>query len=926
MPLKLRSPRAAVETLEGRQLFASSAALTTGAPASASPVGGVGTRAGHGSAVTQAAATAVAQRSVYLTGNSLTDGINYAGLASLLNLDGGTVTWGRQTGSGYTQAANLNLRAGYLTGGYDPARPTVSNPWGNYQQAFAATKWDALTLQPQERSLVNEVFNAGTTAEQNEAEVPISLAFLRALAANNPGGQAYIYERPARRTDVRSDLSATGDTEHYSETWLQTYNDSAAQDQPFFSRSFFQQLMPLLRSAESSDPVTAGLPPVKIIPVGEAYYRVDQMLRAGAFNGTAVTSMLDMYRDQSHPSADLASYVIALTFYSSITGNDPRGIPPPAAYLFQGSRLSDPKVQTLLQQAVYDAITAPAYAGYATTLPDAPPLQGQILASAYVDANSNSAFDAGEQPLPNLTVFLDTNANGLFDAGEASQITDANGLATFTGLSAGNYVVRSVPLSNYDVTAAFPPVALDGTSIKTVASGLAQKVPTGTGLPTGNSTLSGSVVEDTNHDRVWSYGEAAIPNRTVWIDLNDDGIMQDREPRTLTNGVGKFTFKVPAGNYRLREVIPAGWVQELPTANTSFGFSVVDGGTKSISFLGYTLPKPTNVGQIAVTVYNDADSNAAFNAGDVAMAGVAVYLDANGNGQYDAGELTQTTSASGVATFTGLGAGTYSVRTVPQTGFVFITPQPLSIVSDGSSAAAALIGLAPEVAGREVITVFSDANADGVQTAGEAGISYVTLYLDANSNGQFDSGELSAVSDATGAATFDRLLAGTYTMRAILPSGYRATTPLPLTITSNGESTVFAALGLAPAPVAAGREVVNVFNDPNGTGAPGPGATAASGITLYLDANNNAQLDAGEATAVSDASGAATFAQLAAGAYAVRAVVPSGYHATTPLPLAFSSDGGVERIGRVWYCRRSDRRPAPGRSGFGDDRSRGRYR
>src|SRR3954469_19766219 len=58
----------------------------------------------------------------YLIGNSMTDGVRYNGLTALLGRDGSSVTLGRQTGPGYSQAYNLNLRPGYWTSGADPAR------------------------------------------------------------------------------------------------------------------------------------------------------------------------------------------------------------------------------------------------------------------------------------------------------------------------------------------------------------------------------------------------------------------------------------------------------------------------------------------------------------------------------------------------------------------------------------------------------------------------------------------------------------------------------------------------------------------------------------------------------------------------------------------------------------------------------------
>src|SRR3954463_2982514 len=57
----------------------------------------------------------------------------------------------------------------------------------------------------------------------------------------------------------------------------------------------------------------------------------------------------------------------------------------------------------------------------------------------------------------------------------------------------------------------------------------------------------------------------------------------------------------------------------------------------------------------------------------------------------------------------------------------------------------------------------------------------------------------------------------------------------------------------------------SVFEDLNGNGARDVGDPATAGVTVYLDQNQNAQLDAGEASTVTDAAGTYSFAGLAAG-------------------------------------------------------------
>ncbi|MDB5324813.1 MAG: hypothetical protein JWM57_382, partial [Phycisphaerales bacterium] len=419
----------AFEPLDGRALYA---AVPAASPAIATVV-----------------PADVATRHVFLVGNSLTDSVNYAGLAALLGRDGTSVSLGRQAGPGYSIAQNYNLVKGYFTSGIDPADANNSNPFGNYHNAFEHFPWDVLTLQPGDRRLLKDTYDVGQPTEHEEAEVPNAMAFLRVMAANNPNGQVFLYSRPTRRTDINEDLTPTGNPFDYSTLWLRAY-DEAAQHPAFIDRSAMQQLVPLLRSAQAADPTTASLPPVKLIPVGEAYYNIDQMLKAGKFAGTSLTSIYDMYRDQSHPSSGIGAYVVALTFYSSMTGIDPRGVAAPSAY---GGKVADPKLAALLQQAVYDAITSPAYAGYTTELqsapPPPPPGTATISGFTFNDSNRNGVFDGSDSKASGKTVFLDTDNDGVLDAGEKSTVTDAGGAFRFSGLGAGMYHVRRVFPNGY---------------------------------------------------------------------------------------------------------------------------------------------------------------------------------------------------------------------------------------------------------------------------------------------------------------------------------------------------------------------------------------------------------------------------------------------------------------------------------------------
>ena len=73
-----------------------------------------------------------------------------------------------------------------------------------------------------------------------------------------------------------------------------------------------------------------------------------------------------------------------------------------------------------------------------------------------------------------------------------------------------------------------------------------------------------------------------------------------------------------------------------------------------------------------------------------------------------------------------------------------------------------------------------------------------------------------------------------------------------------------------------------VYSDGNVDGADDDGEGGMSGVTVYLDKNQNGKLDTGEKKLLTDSSGNFEFDDLTPGTYYVREVTPSGYRLTAP--------------------------------------------
>ena len=74
-----------------------------------------------------------------------------------------------------------------------------------------------------------------------------------------------------------------------------------------------------------------------------------------------------------------------------------------------------------------------------------------------------------------------------------------------------------------------------------------------------NGTISGTVFNDVNANRQLDAGESGIPGITVYLDQNDNGVLDPDEQSIVTGSDGTYLFSnlVP-GDYSVREIVPAG--------------------------------------------------------------------------------------------------------------------------------------------------------------------------------------------------------------------------------------------------------------------------------------------------------------------------------------------------------------------------------
>ena len=600
-----------------------------------------------------------------------------------------------------------------------------------------------------------------------------------------------------------------------------------------------------------------------------------------------------------------------------------------------------------------------------------------ILGIKFNDLNGDGIRQPNEPGLANIPFLLEpaTGANGVLNAGtgEVSTTTDTNGRFSFINLAPGNYLITETAVpANFRTTTPNPLTVTLGNTNANVFF--------------GNTAVTGSRIVgckylDLDGDGFRDGDEPGIKNVTIYIDSNGNGQRDAGEQNTLTDKNGAWSFNVPAGSYKIREErvngingepLERNFPQSTPPNNIPvLDVTVAPGQTFACAQVG-----DTPLYQIEVNKFRDLDRSGTRNLVNGVLeppiANVPFILDLNRNGGWDQGsEPIAITDANGVVTFRDLRAGNYGVLEIfpsvlpaavgggapgnlnapvsttpnpvlvsapgPQARFqgTISREQPILVTDttytlrpndpkfvdtnrDGSQqageASIAATGVRPIFANTPVpfpatnpspaltftpvpannasggiggvgntrpnITVFkyNDLNANGryEPAQGEAALSGVSVFLDTNNNGTADAGESQLQTNAQGRGAFTNLAPGNYTVREVVPAGFSPSTSavVPLTLTTQDANVTFAN---TPNSNITGCK----FEDFNLNGYRDGNEPAISGVTVYLDTNNNGALDAGEASTTSNQFGTFAFNNLAPGTYNLREAVPPGFFQTT---------------------------------------------
>jgi subtilisin family serine protease len=207
--------------------------------------------------------------------------------------------------------------------------------------------------------------------------------------------------------------------------------------------------------------------------------------------------------------------------------------------------------------------------------------------------------------------------------------------------------------------------------------------------------------------------------------------------------------------------------------------------------------------------------------------------------------------------------------------------------------------------------VLADLNGDGINNGDDVPGAGITVYVDANRNGVQDAGEQSTVTDGFGnyEIIVPNITANTVVdVRVVMPQGWTAVAPinaLRTLLLRQGVSVTNVSFALKPPanggggggggvdPATPGTLIGFVFEDTNQNQLRDNGEVGLAGIQVYIDQNLNGVYDVGETTTVTNAQGAYTFSVFA-GQHRIRVVANTPYAQTTP-----TSGGGARIVNLV---------------------------
>jgi hypothetical protein len=171
--------------------------------------------------------------------------------------------------------------------------------------------------------------------------------------------------------------------------------------------------------------------------------------------------------------------------------------------------------------------------------------------------------------------------------------------------------------------------------------------------------IGGMNFEDFNGDGMFTGNDRRISGWTMFLDANNNGILNAGEASTMTDASGNYRFVgLAAGTYHVREVLKSGWMSTYPPTGrydlTLRAGQVLEG----YNFANFKL------GSMSGMKFEDKNGNGVRNIGEGGLPGWTIVLTRVGSVT-----VTTTTDSKGNYIFTGLRPGLYNLSEVMQAGW-----------------------------------------------------------------------------------------------------------------------------------------------------------------------------------------------------------------------------------------------------------------
>jgi Bacterial Ig-like domain (group 3)/MBG domain (YGX type)/SdrD B-like domain len=319
------------------------------------------------------------------------------------------------------------------------------------------------------------------------------------------------------------------------------------------------------------------------------------------------------------------------------------------------------------------------------------------------------------------------------------------------------------------------------------------------------TSISGHVLRDLTGNGA-SSDDVSLAGVKVYLDLNNNGAFNSNEPYALTDTNGAYSFTgVANGAYIIREVLPSGYVRTEPTLSDNYVVNVSTGSASGGNDFGDFVTLNTNLVSNITYSLNGSSKNLSDLRGNTAQGELVqatftvaanvsnlpltlvsytapgATFDASSASQQQIFEAATGTFSTGTYTLTVTLPNSYyqvdfvagpAINTFgPANSNIFYSAQNRLFSADNE-------GTQPVRANASSLAgmVFSDANNDGIQESGEAGMGLVQVTL----SGKDNTGKtvnLTRFTEPNGSYRFDNLApsgSSGYTITEKLADGFFA--------------------------------------------------------------------------------------------------------------------------------------------------------